>query len=333
MGSVTYSVIIPTHNEGDELRATVQNALDTAACCSRHADGLEVIVVDDQCSDGSVDAMFDALHDAAPVEVLSGEQRLGCTGAKRVGADQARGEMLVFTDSHCRYGERWLHHLEDGMADLGGPEAGLFGPAMGVLQNPSQVEYGMYWANADMWRSFLPDIAPDANGVRANRPALFVSGNGQAIAKALYDDIGGFDDGMLPPWGGEDEEICLRLWRYGYRVNIVPQWQMLHMWRESGFPYEVPYHVPLHNTLRVALLHLDEGRYRRVLDALFAKLSDITVGGQWEGVPDTQRFAQFLDAVWHIQGASEALHSRAMHHASREERTIDEIFEMFGMEW
>lgn len=328
-----YSIIIPTHNEGSELLATVQDALVSIHCCARHAAGFEIIVVDDQCNDGSVEALLDALDDDAPVEVLSGEQRLGCTGAKRAGADHAQGDMLVFVDSHCRFGERWLHHLEDGIDAMGGPEAGLFGPAMGSLDRPHLVEYGMYWPTALMRRTHMSVIQPASNGERPNRSALFVSGNGQAIARELYQSIGGFDDGLVPPWGAEDEELCLRLWRYGFNITILPQWQMLHMFKRDGFQYEVKYETQLFNTLRCAALHLDADRYRKVLHARFADLSERNSGGKWVGVQDSYRFRDFIEVMWQTHIQHPAIRARAIKHDENATRSIDEIFERFGMDW
>ena len=237
-------------------------------------------MVDDQCNDGSIEHLTSALYDDDPVTVVSGDQRLGCTGAKRLGADLARGDMLVFADSHCRFGEHWLHHMEAGIDSVGGPEMGLFGPAMGSLDRPHLVEYGMYWPNALMRRTHMSVIEPTPNGLRPNRHALFVSGNGQAISRQLYTKIGGFDDGLLPPWGAEDEEICLRLWRYGYQVTILPQWEMLHMFKREGFQYEVKYETQLFNTMRCALLHIDADRYRKVLHAQLADLSERNSGSK-----------------------------------------------------
>ena len=329
-----YSVIIPTHNEGEELTKTVESLLDSTACCTRHSIGFEVIVVDDQCTDGSVEALMAAFDDDAPVAVLSGEQRLGLTGAKRMGAAHARGDMLVFADSHCRFGERWLHHLEDGMDAVGGPDVGLFGPAMRNLKKRHLApDYGVYWPTALMWRTYMDSIQPGSDGVRPNRNALVVQGNGQAIKRALYEEIGGFDDGMLAPWGGEDEELCLRLWRYGYEVTTLPQWQMWHLFRGEAPHYELPYYVQVHNTLRVAFLHLDDLRYKEVLRAQLNGVVEKTSGPEWSGFDEILRFDHYINAVWHIHCAHPATRQRAMKHKARATRSIDEIFERFGMDW
>lgn len=329
-----YSVVIPTHNEGSELPATVGDLLDSLNCCSRHSAAVEVIVVNDQCTDGSVEDLLEWLFDDSPVVVLTGDQRLGLTGAKRLGAAHAQGDMLVFADSHCRFGERWLHHLEDGMNAMGGPEAGLFGPAMRNLKKSHLApDYGVYWPTPLMWRTYMDGIKPGPDGVRPNRHALVVQGNGQAIKRELYEEIGGFDDGMIAPWGGEDEELCLRLWRYGYQVTILPQWQMWHLFRGNQPHYELPYYVQIHNSLRVAVLHLDDERYKKVLRAHLNRLIEKTSGPEWDDFDEILRYDHYINAVWHIHRAYPETRRRVEEHAALSTRSIDEIFERFGMDW
>ena len=43
-----YSVIIPTHNEGQNLVDTVATLAAAVECCDRHQSGMEIVVVDDQ---------------------------------------------------------------------------------------------------------------------------------------------------------------------------------------------------------------------------------------------------------------------------------------------
>ena len=184
-----------------------------------------------------------------------------------------------------------------------------------------------------MWRTYMDGIQPGPDGVRPNRHALVVQGNGQAILRELYEDVGGFDDGMLAPWGGEDEELCLRLWRYGYTVTILPQWQMWHLFRGKAPHYELPYYVQVHNTLRVALLHLDDDRYKEVLRAQLNRVIEKTSGPEWTGFDEIHRFEHYINALWHIHCAYPETRERAIIHDAKATCSIDEIFERFGMDW
>lgn len=48
--------------------------------------------------------------------MLSTERNEGLIRAKIFGAEHAKGEVLVFLDSHCEVNERWLEPLLDRIA-------------------------------------------------------------------------------------------------------------------------------------------------------------------------------------------------------------------------
>ena len=77
--------------------------------------------------------------------------------------------------------------------------------------------------------------------------------------------LGAFDEGM-PQWGSEDVELCLRYWLLGYEVWMVPDVVVKHYFRKQR-PYGVEARLPLHNKVRVALLHFNQIRLGRVLSA------------------------------------------------------------------
>ena len=328
-----YTVIIPTHNEGSELASTVLSILASIECCEPHARSLEVVIVNDQCTDGSIELLLDVLDQDMPVEVLSANRRLGCTGAKRLGADFARGDMLVFLDSHSRAGDRWLHHLEDGIDEIGDLDAGLFGPTMYSLGGtPDAYEQGGYWPTHHMERAHMPRIDWDLTGMQRNARVLYVCGNGQAISRAVYEDVGGFDAGMWAPWGAEDEELCLRLWRYGYECWILRDWKMESLYKTDGFQYKVDYVVPLHNTLRLAYMHFDADRYHNVVKGKFEQLQQATSGAAFAEHSDYDRYKYLLDALLHVN-ANETTWQDKIRHAARAKRSVSDIFEQFGMRW
>src|ERR1043165_4311239 len=89
--SVNVSVVVVSHNEGDNLRKTVHSLLATLP-----SDG-EIIVVDDCSADGSADFIDDRY---AGVTLLNPAERLGAASARNYGGRQARGEIIIFSDAH-----------------------------------------------------------------------------------------------------------------------------------------------------------------------------------------------------------------------------------------
>lgn len=86
------SVIIPTHNQAERLRLVL--------CSLRHqtldAQGFEVLVVADGCTDGTA-AMAEGVG-MANLRMLGLSPNQGRNAARNLGAAEAKGELLVFLD-------------------------------------------------------------------------------------------------------------------------------------------------------------------------------------------------------------------------------------------
>jgi hypothetical protein len=77
---------------------------------------------------------------------------------------------------------------------------------------------------------------------------------------------GGFDEGLVG-WGGEDAELCTRLWKLGYECVVVPTLDVAHLFRDRLPHLEHPGSV-VHNLLRIATVHFGAPALARVLAAL-----------------------------------------------------------------
>jgi glycosyltransferase involved in cell wall biosynthesis/ADP-heptose:LPS heptosyltransferase/predicted O-methyltransferase YrrM len=84
------SVIITTHNEGDEVFLTCQDVYERAGC------PVEIIVVDEGSTDGSCDKLPDY------VRVIRNQERTGVAPARNQGVHEATGEAFMFLDAHMR---------------------------------------------------------------------------------------------------------------------------------------------------------------------------------------------------------------------------------------
>lgn len=88
----SFSIIIPSFNEGDDVRLSIESALaqDLAPC--------EVLVVDD-----STDRTSDIIREYAGqgVTLVPGPRR-GCCGARNLGMRRARGDVVVLLNADVR---------------------------------------------------------------------------------------------------------------------------------------------------------------------------------------------------------------------------------------
>ena len=250
MTAPAISVILPSHNEGENL-------VDTVRCVLRNSgeEPLEIVVVDDGSDDGSPERALERAKDA-PVRVVRGEH-LGVVGARNLGAAHARGEVLVFLDAHCYVRPGWLEALA---ATVAQPRVGLAGPACASLaagQGPFGC--GMTFTDPGLSVAWLPPRATAPYAVP------LICGCCQALRRGVFRALGGYDAGMTR-WGSEDHEICLSVHGHGLEVAVVPQSMIFHLFRDRH-TYRVAGVEVLYNLLRMALVHLSDADFARVIEA------------------------------------------------------------------
>ena len=244
------SVVIPAHNEGENLVDTVRCVLKNTAYPN-----FEIVVVDDASTDGSADRVSSAFDNIDRVRLIRAEG-VGVAQARNLGAACAYGRILIFLDAHCYTPPHWMVNL---IQPLSGTRVGVVGPAMATMHHSSNVRgLGLTWLNESLELEWL--------GQRKNTPypVPLLCGACQAVRKADFDRLGCYDTGMTR-WGSEDEELCLRYWLMGYEVMVQPQAVVYHLFRESH-PYETQVQKIIYNRLRLAILHLSDERASRILD-------------------------------------------------------------------
>lgn len=249
----TFSIVIPTRNEGDNLHDTVQAVL------AHTPEPFEIVVVDDASEDASV-AAVKALNDRR-VRVLNGavhDQAQGVAASRNRGARAARGEWVVFLDAHCYVPADWLAPL---LAAFDADDVGMVGPALLNTQDLRMCGFGGTWINPALDMGWLAQ-----SNTLCDVP--FQPGGCQMLRRAQFLKLGGFDHKMRG-WGSEDLELCIKVWRSGLRVRMQPARPIAHYFRERQ-PYPVDNFNIVYNKLRMAWLHLEGERLTQTLHHLNA---------------------------------------------------------------
>jgi GT2 family glycosyltransferase len=245
--SIELSVIVPALNEGGHLHRTIAGLNGTLPPAS------EIIVVDD----GSTDGCADFLRGSRSVCLLEPDEpgrRLGAPAARNKGAAAAQGEVLVFLDAHVDVEPGWSEPLIEAARD---PEVGAAAPGISVAGRNDCCGYGLRFRDAALGVEWLPPPAGPAE-------APLLPGACLAIRRALFEEQGGFDAGLIR-WGSEDAELSLRLWTAGYALRLVPEVTVAHLFRASH-PYPIDWTGVLHNMLRLAVVHFSRERLARVVE-------------------------------------------------------------------
>jgi cellulose synthase/poly-beta-1,6-N-acetylglucosamine synthase-like glycosyltransferase len=189
----TVSVVLAAHNEQAHLERKLENLLSL----DYPAEKLQVIVA----SDGSTDATCEiARRYAERGVVLLDLPHGGKPRALNAGVEQARGELVLFTDARQRIEAHALRLTTGFFAD---PQVGA---VVGELQLESRQGPGVYWAYEKLIR------------VAEGRFDSVVGGSGcyTAIRRHLYEPLP--EDTLL-----DDVVTPMRIVLQGYRVLYRPE--------------------------------------------------------------------------------------------------------------
>ena len=240
------SLVIPSLNES-WLRRTVENIDATLPARS------EIIVVDDGSTDGSTDFLIGA---SGRMRMIHAD-RVGVARARNLGARASRGKNIVFADAHLRVEPGWCELVIDLLAK---PSVGAVSTAVTDMYQTDRLGVGLHLTGPDLAVEWLSPESAEPYEV----PLL--SGCFWAMRRDVFELTGGFDDGMIR-WGCEDTELSIRLWLQGYEVLVSPETEIRHLFREY-LPYDLDWSCLVHNKLRLAYLHFNEDRCKRVVDVL-----------------------------------------------------------------
>ena len=239
-------MIVAARDEGRELRLTVENLEDTLP------ETAEIVVVDDGSRDGSA-AFLARRKGRVRLERTGG---LGVARARNRGAARAKGDLLIFADGHIRVERDWWRPLAE-VAER--PRVGAAAPGVRGIRRGQGIGYGLTFRGPEQAVRWLHKAGD------APYPALILPGCCLAMRRAVFESAGGWDTG-LHGIGGNDNELCLRLWLLGWRLLIVPAVVVRHRFRQvSKVPIDPAQYV--HNHLRLAVVHLKPERAGRVFAA------------------------------------------------------------------
>ena len=138
---------------------------------------------------------------AGHARVIDSSDRSGASHARNAGAQEARGELILFCDADDVVDPDWVRALVDALSD--------FDVASGHLDESLLAVPGQ-----ENWR---PPATPGALPTFLGFPYLLAGNMG--IRKALFEAVGGFDESLIR---GEDMAISFRLIDKGIALGYAP---------------------------------------------------------------------------------------------------------------
>jgi mycofactocin glycosyltransferase len=209
------SVIIPVRNREKDLAHCLRSL-----CNLRYPEHcLEIIVVDDASTDGSLQVVS-----KFPVKTLAFKTRRQAAACRNLAARQAKGEILAFIDSDCVADPSWLSDLLPAFRD---PAVG----AVGGLVDAYFEEKGL-----DRYEKVKSSLQVSTWQKRSSEQErhFYVPSCNLLIRRELFRELGGFCEDLHV---GEDVDLCWRLQKLGKAVEYKPVGRVYHKHRNHLWPF------------------------------------------------------------------------------------------------
>ena len=186
------------------------------------------------------------------------------SGAHMLGAKAARGDVLVFLDSHVDVGEGWLEPL---LAALQESPRALIIPNVVVMYPGFQkqmVNPVEPWTGSFTWDLRFVPRPRDYNARRLSTPTEpfytpTQQGSMFAVDRQFFLRIGGFDDGM-DTLVSENLELSFRAWLCADGIQVVPCSFITHLFTQY-FKHNHRYSGGIKESQRTADIWLDKYRH------------------------------------------------------------------------
>jgi GT2 family glycosyltransferase/SAM-dependent methyltransferase len=210
------SIIIPVYGQ----LAFTLNCLDSL-CGHQSEYSVEIIVLDDASPQTTQTQLI------AQIPWVRYERQGKNTGFTKncnYGATLARGRYLVLLNSDARVVDGWLDEMLLTFKLF--PKAGLVGSKLLNDDGSLQEAGGLFWNDGSAW-NFGRGDDPNLPQYNYARRVDYCSGAALAIPKAIWQEVGGFDEIYAPAYC-EDADLAFRLRERGYDTLYQPLSQVIH---------------------------------------------------------------------------------------------------------
>ena len=151
-------------------------------------------------------------------------ERSGLIRARSFGARKAKGEVLVFLDSHVEVNKDWLAPLLDRIhrdrTTVAIPLIDLINAYTFEYRSSPLVKGSFTWTLHYSWISVSDKPMKDeAEFIRPVRTPTMAGGL-FSIERDFYFEMGDYDQRM-EVWGGENIEMSFRIWTCGGKLEVA----------------------------------------------------------------------------------------------------------------
>lgn len=212
--AIDVSVVVVSYNR----KRFLKKCLECLLWQDYPEDNYEIIVVDDGSTDGT-DKMFEMMDYPQRVRYFCSPERLGQSKARNRGIFEAKGEVIIFTDSDA-FAPPWfirehmVWHQKDSKLIVDGPAINVSGENY-LKEPPFDSSLVKILAFFDFWG------------------ASFITVNTSCRRENLI-KVGGFDEDFGRGFGWQDRELGLRLRSFGLKRVKNRKAYVLHFRAEEN---------------------------------------------------------------------------------------------------
>jgi GT2 family glycosyltransferase len=188
------SLYIPCYN----VESSIASCLDAVFKQTYPID--QVLLIDDGCRDRTLE--FAAPY---PVQIIRHEVNKGLAAARNTAVRHARNDLVASLDADCVAAPDWLEQLLPLLTDERVAIAG------GRLVETVLDSLGDRWRQAHMTQDW---------GEQLVRNPSFMFGNNTIIRKAVFEQIGGYNEQLRT--NGEDADLSRKIMAAGYDAIYEP---------------------------------------------------------------------------------------------------------------
>lgn len=193
----TISVVIPLYNKEQEIEQTIRSVL------AQTRQPEEILVVDDGSTDRSAEIVRAI---ASPLVRLITQANAGVSAARNRGIAEARSQYIALLDGDDQWEAGFLEAVERLILEF--PGCGLYCTGFSVMSHD-----GLFPAPGPVERGIIENFFRDS----AHR--YIANASVSCIPRAVFDDVGGFPEGMKI---AEDLYMWIKIARR-YRVCYTPE--------------------------------------------------------------------------------------------------------------
>lgn len=205
------SVVVGIRNEERFIEECIESLLNL----DYPQDSYEVIIVDGMSTDKTRDIV-----QKHPVRLLL-NKRKNVAAARNLGVENARGDLVAFTDGDCKVDSQWLkilvremQNVPNNVVCVGGPNLifdtdPMFGRVVGYAQETFLGSGGSAQSKNSTKKHYVSSL-PNCNAM---------------YKKNAIQEVGGFDEKFSI---GQDGDLNYRISKTGRKFLYIPEAQVLH---------------------------------------------------------------------------------------------------------